>query len=165
MSNNIYLDTLELRQQIDALLIAFPELQEDEILRADTFEAETNLNAILEKLVGMAGDAGAMVEAIKMRAAAITDRKKRFERREEAMRALVQKIMERANLNKVQLPEATLSISFRKPAIIVTDEAALPDEYCRFVRLPDMKKLHEATTLPAGCSMSNGKNVLSVRTK
>lgn len=163
--SNVYLDSIELRQQIDALLIQFPELAEDEILRADTFEAETNFNAILEKLVGMAGDAGAMVEAIKVRSSALHDRRKRFERREEAMRIMIQKIMERGDLKKLTLPEATLSLSFRKPSIIVTDETALPDEFCRFVRLPDMKKINEAATLPAGCSMSNGKTVLAVRTK
>ena len=162
---NIYLDTLELRQQIDALLIAFPELQEDEILRADTFEAETNIDAILEKLVSLAGDAEAMVEAIKIRAGALSDRKGRFERRKDAMRALIQKIMDKAQITKRQLPEATLSISFRKPSIIVTDEAALPDEYTRTVRIPDMKKINSAETPPAGCSLSNGKHVLTVRSR
>lgn len=163
--SNIHLDIIELRQQIDALLIQFPELSEDEVLRADTFEAETDLHAILEKLVSMAGDAGAMVEAIKIRSNALSDRKGRFERREEAMRALIQKIMERADLSKVQLPEATLSLSFRKPSPIVTDEAALPDEFCKFKRSPDLAKIKEAATLPPGCSMSNGKTVLAVRTK
>lgn len=163
--NNIYLDTLELRQQIDAMLIQFPELQEDEVLRADTFEAETNLNAILEKLVSLAGDAGAMAEAIKIRSQALSDRKGRFERREEAMRALIQKIMERANLNKVQLPEATLSISYRKPAPIVTDEEALPDEFCKWKRSADMAKIKEAPALPPGVSLSNGKTILAVRTR
>lgn len=163
--SNIYLDSIELRQQIDALLIQFPELQEDEVLRADTFEAETNIDAVLARLISMAGEAGSMVEAIKIRAQALSDRKGRFERREEAMRSLIQKIMERAELTKKQLPEATLSISFRKPAPIVIDETQLPDEFCKFKRSPDLTKIKEAGTLPPGCSMSNGKNVLTVRTK
>lgn len=161
--SNVYLDSIELRQQIDALLIQFPELQEDEVLRADTLEGETNINAVLEKLVSMAGDAGAMAEAIKIRSRALSDRKGRFERREEAMRTLIQKIMERAELNKVQLPEATLSLSFRKPAPIVIDEAALPDEFCKFKRSPDLAKIKEAATLPPGVTLSNGKHVLAVR--
>lgn len=165
MSNNIYLDTRELRQQIDALLIERPELIEDDILRADMIEGATSMHDVLGLLVGLAADADGMANAIKGRAEALALRKARFERRSDAMRSLIQKVMERAELNKVQLPEATLSISFRKPSPIVTDDAALPDEFCKFKRSPDMGKIRETETLPPGCSMSNGRNVLSIRNR
>lgn len=163
--SNAYLDTRELQQQIDALLIAHPELQEDDMLRADMLEGATDMDDVLALLVSLAADADGMAGAIKARSEALSMRKARFERRADAMRVLIQKIMERANLTSKQLPEATLSISFRKPAPIVTDEAALPDEFCKFKRSPDLAKIKEAGTLPPGCSMSNGKNVLTVRTR
>lgn len=163
--NNIYLDTRELRQQIDALLIQFPELNEDEVLRADTFEAETSLHAVLEQIVSILREAETTRDAIGARINTLLERMNRFDTRREALRSLIQKIIERADLKKVQLPEATLSISFRKPAPIVVDEAALPDEFCKFKRSPDMAKIKEATELPPGVAMSNGKNILSVRNR
>lgn len=163
--SNIHFDTVQLRQQIDALLIQYPELREDEVLRMDMLEAETDLNAVLEKLLAMASAAGTIADAIKLRSDALSARKARFERREEAMRSLIQTLMERAELKSLTLPEATLSLSFRKPSPIVIDEAALPDEFCKFKRTADMAKIKEAGALPPGCSMSNGRNVLTVRVK
>lgn len=163
--NNVYLDSMQLRQQIDDLLIQFPELREDEVLRVDMLEAETDLNAVLEKLIAMATAAGTIADAIKLRADALAARKARFERREEAMRSLIQTLMERADLKSLTLPEATLTLSFRKPSPIVIDEAALPDEFCKFKRSPDMAKIKEATELPPGVAMSNGKHVLTVRNR
>lgn len=161
--SNIYLDTRELQQQIDVLLLAHPELLEDDILRADMLEGATNMNDVLSLLVSLVADAEGMVDAIKARADTLSQRKARFERRSEVMRWFIQIVMERAELNKVQLPEATLSLSFRKPSPIVTDETVLPDEFCNFKRTADMAKIKEAGTLPPGCSMSNGKHVLAVR--
>lgn len=162
---NMRFDIAQLSQAIDAILIQFPELAQDELLRADMLEAETDLHDVLAKLVGLSNDAAAMALAIKMRSGDLSERKARYERQEEGLRSLIQTIMERADLPKVTLPEATLSVSYRKPSPLVVDEAALPDEFCKIKRLPDMAKIKEAGTLPPGCTMSNGKNFLTVRTK
>lgn len=162
---NIRFDIAQVASAIEALRVSYPEIAEDDILRADMIEGETDLYAVLAKLVDLANDAGAMAEAIKIRKADLDARKARYDRQEEGLRSLIQNLMEKADLSKVALPEATLSLSFRKPAPIVTDEAALPDEFCKFKRSPDMAKIKEAATLPAGCVMSNGKTVLTVRTK
>jgi hypothetical protein len=162
---NMRLDIAQVTQAIEALRVAYPEIAEDEVLRADMIEGETDLHGVLAKLVDLANDAASMAEAIKIRTGDLAARKARYDRQEEALRSLIQGLMEKADLSKVALPEATLSISYRKPAPIVVDEAALPDEFCKFKRAPDMAKIKEAGTLPPGCSMSNGKNVLAVRTK
>jgi hypothetical protein len=162
---NMRFDIAQLTQTIDAILIQYPELAQDELLRADMLEAETDLHGVLAKLVDLSNDAAAMALAIKMRSGDLSERKARYERQEEGLRSLIQTIMERADLPKVTLPEATLSVSYRKPLPLVVDEAALPDEFCKIKRLPDMAKIKEAGTLPPGCTMSNGKNILTVRTK
>jgi len=153
---------------IAALFDRFPELADDEVLRADTFSGETNIEELLTQVVSMANDAAAMATAIKGRISDLVDRKTRFESREEAMRDLAQQIMERADLKKVTLPEATLSLSYRAPSPVITDEAQLPDTACKFKRSPDMSRikalLAEGHTL-AGVAMGNGKTVLTIRTK
>lgn len=162
---NMRFDISQVTQAIEVLTAQYPELVEDEVLRADMIEAETDLHGVLAKLVALSNDAAAMADAIKARGADLAARKARYDRQEEALRSLIQSLMEKADLQKVALPEATLSVSFRKPAPIVVDETALPDEFCKFKRSADMAKIKEAGTLPPGCSMSNGKNVLTVRVK
>lgn len=162
---NVRFDIAQLTQSIEALRVQYPEIMDDEVLRADVFEGETDLHGVLAKLVDLANEAAAMAEAIKLRSGDLSARKARYDRQEEALRTLIQSLMEKADLTKITLPEATLSVSFRKPAPIVVDEAALPDEFCKIKRSADMAKIKEAGTLPPGCTMSNGKNVLTVRTK
>lgn len=153
---------------IAALFDRFPELADDEVLRADTFSGETNIEELLTQIVSMANDAAAMATAIKGRISDLVDRKTRFECREEAMRDLAQQLMERADLKKVTLPEATLSLSYRAPAPIVTDEAQIPDDYCKFKRSPDMTAIKAVLAAGGevdGVAMGNGKTVLTIRTK
>ncbi len=50
-------DVDALRQSIDALLITYPELAEDEQLRADMLDGETDLALVLARLVDEANDA------------------------------------------------------------------------------------------------------------
>lgn len=154
-----------LQGEIASLLARYPELAEDEDLRADMLEGETDLHAVIEKLLGMAREAESMCEAIAARRGALGERLVRYEAKELAMREIIQTLMDRAGLQKLQLPEATLSISYRKPSPVVTDEAALPDEFCKIVRKPDMAKIKEAETLPPGVAMGNGKSVLTIRTR
>lgn len=155
----------ELSSSIESLLVRFPELQEDVILRADMFEAETDIDAVLMKLVDMERTADAMSDGIQLYIEELEARQQRYGRRKEAARELIQAIMDRADLKKRELPTATLSVSYRKPAPVVVDETALPDEFCKFKRSPDMAKIKEAETLPPGVVMGNGREVLTVRTK
>lgn len=165
---NMRIDVDLLRQSIDALLVTYPELAEDEQLRMDVLEGETNIDAVLSRLVDAAGDAAAMQDAIGIRIAALQARKARYERQEEVCRSLISTVMDRASISKFTLPEATLSVSWRKPAPFVTDEAALPEECLKVVKKPDMARIKawvEAGNMPEGIAMSNGKAVLTIRNK
>ena len=85
-----------------------------------------------------------------------------------AMRKLIAGVMERASITKFVLPEATLSIAFRKPAPVIADETKLPDECLKVVKRPDMaviKAWVEAGNMPEGVVMSNGSHSLTIRTK
>ena len=92
----------------------------------------------------------------------------RFERREDAMRRIIYRIMELAHLRKVELPTATLSIRTGNSKVIITDEAIIPDILCRIKREPDKKRIREmlvAGQIVHGCELSNAESVLSIRTK
>lgn len=164
----LYTDINFLRSQIEALLIEFPELAEDAEFAADVFEGQTDLNYVIAKLVETSLEADAMAEAIKLRASALSDRKMRFERKEEAARKLILSLLEQAGLPKLQLTEATLSVRHIAPAPIVADADALPDNCVRIERKPDMKAIKaeiEGGREVPGVVMSNGRASLTIRTK
>jgi hypothetical protein len=166
--NRLPLDVQSVRQQIERLLLDYPELSEDVQLLADMIEGETELHNLLTRLVRSSNDAGAYADAIKEQERALAARRGRFERREEMHRALILSLMQTANLPKVVLPEATLSITNVAPKPIVDDETQVPDELCRFNRWPDMAAIKAAVkggeTVP-GVHMSNGGTTLTIRVK
>lgn len=160
------LDATRVTLEIERLLAEYPELAEDEALRADMIEGSTDAFAVLSLIVATMREASAMVAAIKIQADALWSRAERFERREKAMRALAQRIMEAANIRKAELPEATLSIRAVAPSLVITDESALPDWAWRVKREPDkavIKERMKAGDFVPGAEMSNGGSTLSVR--
>lgn len=165
---NLYADIQALRNTMDALFLEFPELADDEQFRADVMEGETAINDVLARLVNVSRDAETMAEAVKARKLEIGERQSRFERKAEAARKLILSVMEKAELPKIQLTEATLSMRHLPPAPIVQDVDALPDNCVRIERKPDMKaikaELEGGREVP-GIAMSNGRPSLTIRTK
>jgi len=73
--------------------------------------------------------------------------------------------MEIAEIRKVELPVATLSIGNKAASVIITDETLLPDNLVRIKREPnktEIKKALEAGPV-AGAMLSNGGTTLMVR--
>ena len=162
------LDVDHIRQQISNLLLACPELAEDEILRADMIEGETDANTFLSECERKRVEAKWLAASIEFHQEELDERKKRFERREQAMRNLMFKIMEAADLKKVELPEVTLSIRQGVPKVIITTEELLPLEMWRFTKSPDKTKIKETIqggTPVAGAEMSNAEPTLSILTR
>jgi len=143
-------------------------LAEDERAYLDTLEGETDLYEIVSRLLAeIENDEGmktALVAQIEDREA----RKKRAEERVKANRQGIAALMECAKLEKLVLPEATISLRRVPPKPIVTDETALPDDFCKFVRRPDMAAIKaevEAGRAVSGTSLDNGSVSLTVRRK
>jgi Siphovirus Gp157 len=157
-----------LRHEIDRALLIYPELAGDETLRADFFEGQTNLDSVIERLLNASIDAKTMVAALKQRKSDIGERQARFERKEEACRAIIKSLMERAGLTKLPLTEANISISNKLPTPIVVNEALLPDDCVKIERKPVMALIQaaiKANTEVPGVVMSNGGTTLTIRTK
>lgn len=165
---NAHANVQFLNQQIDALVLEYPELADDVDFRRDVFEGQTSIDYVLSKLVETSLDAATMADAVKARKMELGERQARFERKDEATRKLILSVMERAELPKIQLTEATLSMRQLPPSPIVTDATALPEDCIKLERKPVMaaiKAAIEAGREVPGTALSNGKPSLTIRTK
>jgi hypothetical protein len=125
-----------IRQQIENLKIAYPALLEDDESWQMSLESETDMHELLTSIVRQIDDAKALVIGTKDRFDELKARKDRFEHRIEALRELAFKLMQSAELAKVELPEATSITCAPASSSLVgdADPAALPDELCKISR-------------------------------
>lgn len=162
------LDPAFVQLEISQLLAAYPELAEDEVLRADMVEGSTDAHAFLSEVVRRIQAAAATQLGIKAYVAELRERSDRLERREEALRGLAFKVMNTAQLGKAELPEATLSIRQGPRKVVVVNEAEIPDGCVRIKREPDkiqIKQMLQAGDHVPGCVLSNAEPVLAIRVK
>lgn len=158
----------QIEREIENLIASFPELADDETLRADVVEGQTDAPAILARIVDRMLDAEAMASAIKTRIECLESRQKKFDRQGDAMRVLALRIMNAAQVRKMPLPDATLSISTRPGSVMITDQTALPSRFLRTRMEPNKTAIKEALEqgeqVP-GAFLANGAETLSVRAK
>lgn len=124
--SHILMDVHMLEFQIEQLRQEYPELADDEELRADTIEGATDLHGVLDRIVGKILEAKSMEEAQATRIGELRARKEATARRQEAMRKLALRIMKAAELPKVKLAEKTLGITKGRESVEIYDESALP---------------------------------------
>jgi hypothetical protein len=148
-----------LKVQISLLLDQNPELAGDEDLRADMLEGSTDFHDILAKLVDREREAAEIVEAVKARMDKIAERRNRFRERQQAIRAVILSLMQRVDLRKVELAEATISVSKTGRAVQVLDESLIPDGFFKTKKELSKTLLKEALvageTVP-GAVLDNG---------
>lgn len=155
-------------REITDLIAVYPELSEDDALRADTLEGATEINDILAKLVQESAAAYAMAEGVKGPIDDLRQRKARLERRGDGYGEAIKRIMDAAGLPKVTLPGATISISQAAPSVVVEDEAAIPERFIRIKREIDKTAINAAVKageeIP-GVAVSNGGTRMTIRVK
>lgn len=135
-------DADALRLEIENLIRQFPEIAEDEILRADMLDGETNISDVLTDLIRMGEDARALRDATKQQQSNLKARADRFDRRIEFTRSLMMAILNAANLRKLELPEGTVYLRNNPQQIVGEPDAdKLPDALCKIERKPDKKAL------------------------
>lgn len=163
---NIHLDTQFLKAEINKLIDANPELAEDETLLEDMLDGETDLKPVLSKLVSKRNFAQAMSAAAKEVAANASERSARFGRQADSLKALAHSILDAAGLQKITLPEATLSISKARTFVNITDINELPQGTFTTERKADkatLKRLLEAGETIPGAELVMGDETLTVR--
>lgn len=159
-------DAASVATAVADILAAYPELAEDEELRLDTIEGETNAFDILERLLLIEREAATMQVAIKKRADELDARAARQKRTQEAMRKLMLRIMQAGGVQKLPLPDATLSITKGRQSIEIIDEKAVPPRFLKVVKSPDkvlIKEALEAGKKVKGAEFKIGDPTLAVR--
>jgi hypothetical protein len=121
-------------------------LGDDEDTRAylDTLEAETDLHEVAGALIASIEEDEGQSAALTMQMAVRKERRDRCEARIEAKRRGLVALLDAAKLEKLVLPEATISVRDVAPKLAVSDTEAIPEEYTTVVRKPDMAKLKAA---------------------
>jgi hypothetical protein len=162
----IDLDVKQVEYLMRNLMAEVPELAEDEALRLDTLEGNTEGVEVLRKIVVAMAEADAMASGLQATIEQLTERQDRFARKVNGYRSLIQRIMQAADVSKVPLPEATLSMRPGVAKVIITDEDAIPAEFkvtkTEVSRSLLKEALRDGVTVD-GAFLSNGEPSLSVR--
>lgn len=164
----LHIDAEKVKAEIANLKAAFPELVEDDQLLLDTIEGSTDLFSIISKAINERADALGMVDTIKARKSDLSSREARFERKGEAMKRLVQALMEAAGQSKITLPEATIYETKPRQTVEITDLEAVPQGYFKTVKQAD-KDAIKASLLAGeeipGAALATGAKGLTIKTK
>jgi hypothetical protein len=159
----------QLRLDLKNALLRYPDLADDEILRADTLEGATDIKEALTALVLAVSENRTMADALTTRLEELTDRRARFARRVELLREMILSVLQAANLKKLELPEATVSQRASPPQIIGEVSAdALPDDLVRIKREPNKTAIREALLAHRevpGLYLSNSPPALTIKVK
>jgi hypothetical protein len=162
-------DVEQLRLRIEALRRDYPDLDTDEVLLSDMLEGATDIATVLTELHRHIDDAKALRDGTAERLDELKDRKTRFDRRMQFYRDLILRVLETANLRKVELPEATLSLRNNPPQLIGDpDPNELPDEFVKVRREPDKAAIRsalEAGRAVPGFVLNNAPPSLTIRVK
>lgn len=160
------LTTALIERQMARILTENPGLMDDEESRLITLESETDGVEALRSLVKDMMVADAFASGLAGMIEDMEARKARFVKRVTTYRALIERIMSAADISKLPLPEATLSLRPSPQRVVIANEAAIPDEYWRTKREPNKTAIKDAlrdgVTIP-GAFLSNGEPALSVR--
>lgn len=157
------------RRLRDELLARWPSLADDEPALLDTLDGESDFDRQVSVALRMADEARMMAAGIAVRMDEMTERKRRLEEREEAIRRGIMSAMEAAGRPKITLPEATLTVARTAPQLVVTDEQAVPPGPWWVPQPPKLSKtalkaaLTEEGRVVPGAYMSNGGASLTVR--
>jgi hypothetical protein len=164
---NLKIEADHLRIEIEFLLAQYPDLRDDEDLRADMLEGETQITKILTALHRYREDSKKLANGSQEQLDALIARKKRLTLRVEFLRKLMQSILFAADIRKIELPECTLSIRNNPQQVLgEADVDELPEDLIRIKREPDRQKIREALLqgrhVP-GCILNNAPPSLNVK--
>lgn len=167
MSNRIDLDVRALEQDIDSLIVAFPELSDDLALRADVIEGEMNVEKVMSRVLDHLFEAEELLTGMKARFEDLTERKKRWERRKEFCRSLAQRVLEASGREKIVLPEASVSRSVGRESVEIISVDELPQGTFTTERKPDKKAIAEQlkTGPVPGARLVKGDDGVRISTK
>ena len=157
MSTTVSPRRLELAMSTAQQLLA--ELPEDDQLRLDTIEGETEAFELMDRITESVLADESLAELARARA-------KRLEERADHRRAIILQMLEALEMTKLQRPLATLSISNGIRSPIVTNADELPRDFIReAVDMVALGKAMRAGQDVPGAVLRNPERVLRISTR
>lgn len=156
-----------------AQIAAFAEFirsqSDDEDLLLDMLEGETDLFEIAQKLLNANEDDEGRKAALTEQMAMRKERRDKCEARINARRNLIKDLMQSAGIDKLPLPEATISKQKVKPKLAIVDADAVPQDFCKATWKPDLDKIKGAyaidTALPNWLTVEPERDTIVIRRK
>lgn len=131
-------------------------------------EEAPDIDTVLCRLLRAGDEAQTNVEAVSARVAALEGRKARYARQHAEYRRTVFAMLDALGLRKWRNAEFSVSITDGRPGVVITDEAALPEQFVRVTKTPDKTAiacaLQAGNEIP-GAEMRNGMPSMRVNTK
>ena len=171
MNTYLTLDANRVRFEVEALLRAFPELADDDDLRADVLEGETEIDSVLTRLFLAMRHKEEMANGAKAIRDDLDARIKRNQSGAAGLKNIIHTLMDTAKLNKRELAVATISVLAGRKRVVVDDVNALPQGAYSLERKPAPAKELEKMIMEApagqfpGASIQLGPEYLYVRPK
>lgn len=140
---------------------------DDDEMALTAIEGETGLVEAISAAVDRIAELNANCDALELRIKDLTERRSRFENQSARIKTSIAVGMGQAELRKIELPQATLSLRAVPPKAEITDEALIPSKFWK----PQDPKLDRKAILDAlkskedvpGAALSNGGETLSIR--
>ena len=160
---------VSLLQQARARLLQDEEFQGDQDLLADYLASDPETCEAMDILPRMARGIIALEgqeKLAKERAAEIAERARRFGNRAEMLRQTLLDAMTALTLPRIRAPDFSVSIGKGRAKVLITDERALPDQFCRIERRPLLREIADALDGGAdvpGATRSNVGPQLTIR--
>src|SRR5215213_547527 len=114
----------ELRRR---LIEADPEI--DERTLADTLEGATNFKDAIACIIRSALNDESLADALAVRLAQMRERLDRIETTADRKRQVALAAMEQADIDKLLEPDFTVSVRTAPPAVVITNEHTIPEEF------------------------------------
>ena len=157
----------QIESECQMLLRNYPELQDDEQLRADMLEGSTDLYQHIRKLLILSNEAAAHLRGLREYRNAIAVRMDRLQSKYDIFRRFVHRLMTLCDLARINLDVGTVTIqSGGARRVIITDLAALPDSLVKIERIPlktEIRELLLTGQYVPGAELSNHEPHLVVR--
>lgn len=152
------------------------------VARMRAFDPDTDAGALLElveqeapefsdmltALCRAADEAASARDTVTERIRVLQGRRDRHDAHHEEYRALIFAALDAAGQRAWKSPEYTVSITPGRAGVVITDPAAIPDDFVRVKREPDKTAIGAAlasgATVP-GAEQRNGLPTLTIRTK
>ena len=139
----------------------------DENAVQDAIEGETNLKELAGEAVERIATLNGFSKSIDDQIANLMKRRDRFENQSALIKTALSAAMTTAEIDRLELPNATLSVKALAAKAIITDEAMIPSKFWK----PSDPKLDRKAVLDAlksgdavsGAALSNGGFTLQIR--